>query len=81
MLTEHGVTPSMSRNGECYDNAPTGSLSSTVKRDLTHHQTYATRKEALRSLFESINVFYNRRRIHSTLGCRSPVDFETKFAS
>lgn len=81
VLTEHGIAPSMSRKGNCYDNAVTESLFSTVKRELTHHETYATREEARQSLFEYIEVFYNRRRIHSTLGYRSPAEYEARFAS
>ena len=81
LLTDHGITPSMSRRGNCYDNAVTESLFSTVKRELTHHENYATREEASQSLFEYIEVFYNRRRIHSTLGYRSPAEYEARFAS
>ena len=81
MLTNHGVTPSMSRKGLCNDNAPTESLFITLKHVLTHREKYATREEARRSLFEYIEVFYHRCRIHSTLGCRSPVDFEAKSVS
>jgi len=53
----------------------------SFKRELTRHQAYGTREEARRSLFEYIEVFYNRQRLHSTLGHRSPVDFEVRFAS
>ena len=51
------------------------------KRELTHHKSYVTREEARRSLFEYIKVFYNRQRLHSTLGYRSPADYELRFAS
>ena len=71
----------MSRTGNCYENAVTESLFSTIKSELTHHERYATREQASRSLFEYIEVFYNRRRIHSTLGYRSPADYEARFAS
>ena len=80
-LAEHGIEPSMSRTGNCWDNAVTESFFSTAKRELTHHGSYATREEARRSLFESIEVFYNRQRLHSTLGYRSPAEFELRFAS
>jgi putative transposase len=53
----------------------------SFKRELTHHESYATRDQARRSLFEYIEVFYNRRRLHSTLGYRSPADYELRFAS
>jgi len=81
LLAEHRIEPSMSRTGNCYDNAVTESFFSTAKRELTHHQSYATREEARRSLFEYIEAFYNRRRLHSTLGYRSPVEYELRFAS
>ena len=81
LLAEHGIEPSMSRTGNCYDNAVTESFFSTAKRELTHHESYATREEARRSLFEYIEVFYNRKRLHSTLGYRSPADYEVRFAS
>lgn len=80
LLAEHGIEPSMSRTGDCWDNAVAESFFSTTKRELTHHESYATREEARRSLFEYIEVFYNRRRLHSTLGYRSPAEFEVRFA-
>ena len=66
----------MSRKGNCYDNAVAESFFSTLKRELIHHETYADHEEARRSLFEYIEVFYNRQRLHSTLGYRSPAQFE-----
>jgi len=79
LLAERKITPSMSRKGNRHDDAVTKSFFSTAKRELPHHESYATREEASRSLFEYIEVFYNRRRLHSTLGCRSPVDYEARF--
>ena len=81
LLAARGIEPSMSRTGNCYDNAVTESFFSTAKRELTHHESYATREEARRSLFEYIEVFYNRQRLHSTLGYRSPAEYEVRFAS
>jgi putative transposase len=81
LLAGHGIEPSMSRTGNCWDNAVTESFFSTAKRELTHHESYASREEARRSLFEYIEVFYNRQRLHSTLGYRSPVEYEVRFAS
>jgi putative transposase len=81
LLAEHGIEPSMSRKGNCYDNAVTESFFGTMKRELTHHERYATREEAHQSLFEYIEVFYNRRRLHSTLGYRSPAEYELRYAS
>jgi transposase InsO family protein len=66
----------MSGVGNCYDNAVVESFFSTLKRELTHHTTYNTHEEAQQSLFEYIEVFYNRRRLHSTLGYRSPAEVE-----
>lgn len=70
----------MSRAGDCYDNAVTESFFSSLKGEWTRHQTYATREQAVVSLFD-IEVFYNRQRLHSTLNYRRPVDFEARFAS
>ena len=68
----------MSRAGNCWDNAVVESFFSTLKRELVHHESYASRAVARRSLFECIEVFYNRRRRHSTLGYRSPAEFEAR---
>jgi transposase InsO family protein len=75
-LLAHGMLCSMSRKGECWDNAPMESFWGTLKTELVHHQRYATREEARRSIFEYIEVFYNRKRLHSTLGYVSPETFE-----
>lgn len=72
-----GVIPSMSRPGNCYDNAAMESFWSSLKRDLVHRYEFATRAEAKAAIFEWIEVFYNRERFHSALGQQSPVDFET----
>jgi putative transposase len=73
-----GVVPSMSRRGNCYDNAMMESFWSTLKRGLIHHRAFATRAQARAAIFEWIEVFYNRTRFHSALGFKSPVDFETQ---
>ena len=70
-----GVTMSMSRAGCCLDNAPMESFWATLKSELTHHQRYATREEARLDLFWYIEVFYNRQRLHSSLGYRSPASY------
>lgn len=72
ILAQHGIVCSMSRKANCWDNAPTESLIATIKKELVHHQHYATRDEARRSLFEYIEVFYNRRRRHSALDYQTP---------
>ncbi len=76
LLARHGLQPSMSRRGNCYDNAVTESFFGTLKTELVHHERYATREAARQSLFEYIEVFYNRRRRHSSLGYVSPLEYE-----
>ena len=75
-LAEHAIKCSMSRPGNCYDNAAMESFWSTLKRELINEQSYATREQAERSIFEYIEVFYNRQRRHSSLGYLSPEAFE-----
>ena len=76
MLKENNIQQSMSSKGNCYDNAPTESFFSTLKRELVYRESYKTREEAKQSLFEYIEIFYNRKRRHSTLGYVSPFQFE-----
>ena len=76
LLAFHDITPSMSRTGNCYDNAPMESFFGTLKKELIHHEDYATHEQAHQSLFEYIEVFYNRQRRHSALGYVSPHQFE-----
>ena len=76
LLASHGITCSMSRRGDCWDNAPMESFFASLKKELVHDADYATRAEARASLFEYIEVFYNRVRRHSSLGYRSPVEYE-----
>ena len=66
----------MSRKGNCYDNAAKESFFNTLKTELVHHEHYRTRDEARASVFDYIEIFYNRKRLHSTLGYMSPADFE-----
>lgn len=75
VLKEYDMTPSMSRKGNCWDNAPMESFFNSLKNERTHHQRYATREEARRDTFEYIEVFYNRSRRHSALGYQSPAAF------
>ena len=77
-LAAAGVRPSMSRRGNCYDNAAMESFWSTLKRELVHRRDFQTRAEARAAIFEWIEVFYNRVRLHSALGFQSPVDFENQ---
>jgi transposase InsO family protein len=80
LLRAHGLTASMSRRGNCYDNAVAESFHKTLKTELVYHEKYATRQEARSSIFEYIELFYNRQRRHSSLGYMSPVAFEAKHA-
>src|SRR6185437_7518990 len=74
LLEQHGITCSMSRRGNCWDNAPMESFFASLKKELVHHEDYQTRAEARASVFEYIEVFYNRVRRHSALGYLSPVE-------
>lgn len=76
VLAEHGITCSMSKAGDCYDNAVMESFFKTLKSELVYQQEYQTPEQARRSIFEYIEVFYNRKRLHSSLGYLSPVEFE-----
>ena len=69
----------MSRTGDCWDNAVAESFFATLKRELVERRDFATRAAAERALFEYIEVFYNRRRRHSSLGYATPVEFENTF--
>ncbi|TCV73131.1 integrase-like protein [Methylomonas methanica] len=76
LLKQHGIRQSMSRKGNCWDNAVSESFFHTLKTELIHHQNYRTRSEARQAVFEYIEVFYNRERLHSANGYLSPVDYE-----
>lgn len=78
-LERNGITCSMSRKGNCWDNAVSESFFATVKTELVHHEDFATRAQARSALFEFIEVFYHRRRRHSYLGYDTPEEFERKF--
>lgn len=78
MLRRHGIVCSMSGRGNCYDNAVVESFFSTMKRERVRGRRYATREEARRDLFDYIEVFYNRKRRHSSLGGISPAEFEAR---
>lgn len=76
LLRQNKITQSMSRKGNCYDNAVAESFFHTLKVELIYTKTYATRTEAKNDIFEYIEIFYNRQRRHSALKYFSPVDFE-----
>jgi transposase InsO family protein len=75
-LQSHGIRVSMSRVGDCYDNAAMESFWGTLKTELVHHRKYRTRDEARQSIFKYIECWYNRKRRHSALGYKSPEEFE-----
>jgi putative transposase len=76
LLAKHGITCSMSRKGDCWDNAPMESFFASLKKELVHDADFATRAEARAALFEYIEVFYNGQRRHSSLGYVSPAEYE-----
>ena len=78
ILTEHGLVASMSRPGNCYDNAFIESFWSTLKYELVYHHRFATRAEARTAIFDYIETFYNRIRLHSSLAYLSPIHFESQ---
>lgn len=76
MLDQYGMIPSMSRKGDCYDNAVVESFFANLKNELTWHHTFQTRNQARSAIFDYIEVFYNRQRLHQTLGYLSPARYE-----
>ena len=78
LMVDHGVTCSMSRSGNCWDNAAMESFFSSLKTERTARKTYRTRDDARADVFDYIERFYNPKRRHSTIGYMSPMDFEMK---
>jgi transposase InsO family protein len=78
VLTQHHLLPSMSRKGNCYDNAFIESFWSTLKYELVYHHRFATLAAARTAIFDYIETFYNRTRLHSSLAYQSPINFESK---
>jgi putative transposase len=78
MLTAHGFTASMSRRGDCYDNAVAESLLLTLEFELLMWNDWHTREDARRAIFRYIEIWYNRRRRHSTLGYLNPAEYEAQ---
>jgi len=76
LLSKHGAICSMSRKGNCWDNAAAESFFAILKRALIYHNKYQTRVKARQSIFDYIERFYNRKRIHSTLGYRTPYEID-----
>lgn len=76
-LAGHGLRASMSRKANCYDNAAIESFWSTLKQELVYRRRFATRAQATTAIFDYIEGFYNRTRLHSSLGYKSPLDYES----
>ena len=76
LLKQHGMICSMSRKGNCWDNAPIERFFSSLKREWTGDRLYRTRQEAIADVREYVAVYYNSRRLHSTLGYTTPMDYE-----
>ena len=76
LLTQAGFTPSMSRTGDCWDNAVVESFFATLTKELLVDSDFHTRNDASRAVFEFIEIWYNRQRRHSSLGYRTPVQYE-----
>lgn len=81
LLNQHGIVQSMSRKGNCWDNAVAESFFHTLKTELTHHQQFTTREEAKQKIFEYIEIYYNRERMHSANDYLSPVEYEAAHAA
>ena len=81
LLSDYGMQMSMSRKGDCWDNAVMESFFGTLKKELVHHRRYRTREEARREIFEFIEIFYNRQRLHSSLGYLPPAEYENLIAA
>jgi len=79
MLDQHQIRPSMGRRGDCYDNAAAESFFSTLKNELVHDLRFQDRDHARREVVSYIEGFYNRRRLHQSLGYQSPLAFEQTF--
>ena len=79
ILDQFGMKASMSRKGNCYDNAPMESFWGMLKSELIHHRRYKTRQEAIREITEHIEVFYNRQRRQKRLGYLSPAAYERQY--
>lgn len=76
ILKNHGIIQSMSRKGNCWDNAVSESFFHTLKVELIHHEQFKTRGEAQAAIFEYIEIYYNKKRLHSANDYSSPADFE-----
>jgi len=78
VLAQHRLTASMSRKGNCYDNAFIESFWSTLKYELVYHHRFSSYAQARIAIFDYIEIFYNRIRLHSSLAYQSPINFESQ---
>ena len=78
-LKEHGIRQSMSAKGDCYDNACMESFFATLKKELVHRERFRNRAEARLKIVEYIETWYNSKRIHSSLGDLSPMEYESQY--
>lgn len=81
LAESYGMQMSMSCKGNCWDNAPMESFFGTLKKELVYRRRYKSREEARQEIFKYIEIFYNRERLHSSLGYRSPADYENQIAA
>jgi len=81
LLRDNGMVCSMSRRADCWDNAVVESFNSTIKTELIHRSRWQTREEARAAVYKYIETWYNSKRLHSTLGYRTPIEFEEDEAS
>lgn len=81
LLNRHGLVCSMSKRGDCYDNAAMESWNHSFKVEAIHGEKFATRTAAKSHIFEYIEIYYNRKRLHSMLGYQTPTKFEVKLVA
>jgi len=81
LMERFGMAASMSRKGNCYDNAPMESFWGTLKQELVYHRHYSTRQEAIQDITEYIEIFYNRQRLQARLGFLAPAAYEQRYYS
>ena len=79
LLQQFGMIASMSRKGDCYDNAPMESFWGILKTELVHHRRFKTRQQAIQEITEYIEIFYNRQRKQERLGYLSPAQFTQRY--
>ena len=79
LLQQFGMIASMSRKGDCYDNAPMESFWGILKTELVHHRRFKTRQQAIQEITEYIEIFYNRQRMQERLGYLSPAQFTQRY--